>query len=754
MLRSYPARLFVITVIFFVYAGLTSAADKVLTYDNGKKVAHRSNPGAGHVVSFEPPKGTWYLKEVQIYGTRYGSGYDPEETHFTLFVQDEDRNVIVDQEMVYTAFDYGPASFAWKTLPIEEPFKVPKEFSVGVVFNPTASKGVFVGYSEADEAHSFWGMPGGRLSPFDADKAWMIRAVLSKKRPKFKKKDKEEESGFSTRKRDRQNRKKAEYFEDFEFIEKTVKSSYPCLKKKNIDWKETCKEFEPLFRKCEDDGTHLLNVRRLLARLKDMHTGVTRTTVEAPTPAFTNLYGGGIWIAADRGRLVLRAFMDGHDLKRKLVPGSELLAIDGIPARIAHERVKRQVSEYSGWSSTHFLDARLSVQFFRFEDDLVKLTLLTPKGKVEEVRLAKWGPEGRGLSRTVETLPEGLEARGGAVSVMLTDEVGYIRILGGMNESTEKDFFAAMEALREAKGILLDCRGMGGGGDGPAWAMAGRFYEKPTDLGINGTLKPSGDWQYTGPVVMLQDEREVSSAETFTWSMHETGRVLSVGRPTGGGTIIPSMFDAPSGLFSFRMGRTDRTTPIKRVQPEGIGTASDVFVPYEPVLLERFDDPIRAVAMDCLLLLIDGVKRDVVAGYYGGLLGADAERLDGVRTAYEKLYTPDEKRGFMNVTKNLTEAMVDWQVELLDAKKYAMPAVAVGKDHLLRLAAVARVMDDESLADKAESATKGLLKEIKAEAAYEKMIDKTFPPEQNDLKSYIKKHGDTKFGKGVASAFK
>ena len=34
--------------------------------------------------------------------------------------------------------------------------------------------------------------------------------------------------------------------------------------------------------------------------------------------------------------------------------------------------------------------------------------------------------------------------------------------------------------------------------------------------GLHGRIEASGSWQFDGPVVMLQDETEVSSAETFT----------------------------------------------------------------------------------------------------------------------------------------------------------------------------------------------------------------------------------------------
>jgi hypothetical protein len=229
---------------------------------------------------------------------------------------------------------------------------------------------------------------------------------------------------------------------------------------------------------------------------------------------------------------------------------------------------------------------------------------------------------------------------------------------------------------------------MGGGGDSAAWTMAGRFYSKQTSLGHSPPLKPTGDWQFDGPVVMLQDEREVSSAETFTWSMTETGRAVSVGRPTGGATIIPKVFDAPSGLFSFRMGCYDRPTPIKEIKPEGIGTAPDVFVPYEPCLLDAYGDPVLAAGMDVLLLLVQGEERETVVDYYNGMLDLNPEQVKRSRKKFGKIDLPGKKTGFRNVTDGILEPMTDWETTLLTSKRNPSPDKKGAKDRLNRLAEI------------------------------------------------------------------
>jgi hypothetical protein len=312
--------------------------------------------------------------------------------------------------------------------------------------------------------------------------------------------------------------------------------------------------------------------------------------------------------------------------------------------------------------------------------------------------------------RTDVTMPEGLAARDLAVSKMLDGKIGYVRILGSMNEPTRKAFFDAFDELKGAKGILLDCRGMGGGGDSAAWAMAGRFYSKATNLGTSGTLMPSGEWQFDGPVVMLQDDREISSAETFTWAMTETDRAVSVGRPTAGGTIIPTSFKVPSGMFELKLGVTDRKTPILGNQPEGQGTPPDIHVPYEPVLLKEMGDPDMEVGRFVLVRLMDGEKRGSV-----------------IRDFPEAFFTKRARAGF-----------VSWAKLLCRTKENPMP-------------------DFEStsftLEANGESTPAGWAKEIAAQKAYEAMIAKEFPPGEAARKAFLEEHGGTRYGTAVKKGF-
>ncbi len=724
-----------------------SAAERVLQHDTGKQDTKRSQHGSGHVIAFEAPRGSWWIKSVEIHGQRYGNQYDPKDTYFTVHVCNSKLEELTATEAPYDLFRY--ARFHWVEVPLDEAVKATADFKIAVDFEPTGTKGVFVGASTVKESHSSFGLPGKGECPYEIDKDWMIRVHLTSKKPKTKKK-----SGSAKGHPAKAAKKIAVYKKDFDYLKRTIRSHYPAFRKKGIDWSKVCKEWEKRFAECADDETHIANVHQLLALIGDSHTGITSSKVSVRTAGFDKMYGGGLWIATGRGRIVLRALSDGHQFSRDLDRGAELLRIDGRPARIALAEARARARKWSGWSSDHFLDARLSFQFFHMEKDLIPATFLNRDGKIEEVRVPRWGPGGRVISRAAVTMPEGVAPEGKVVSKKLNSTIGYIRILGSMNAATRDAFFSAFDALEGSDGIILDCRGMGGGGDSPAWAMAGRFYSKKTPLGSSRALEPTGDWQFDGPVVMLQDEREISSAETFTWAMTETGRAVSVGRPTGGATIIPRVFNAPSGLFSFRMGTHDRATPIRKIKPEGTGTAPDVFVPYEPELLKRHHDPTLAAATDIVLFLAIGAEREAVVDYYGGILGADPERVKKSRKNFDALDRPPRQKGFSDVVDGIVEEMIDWEIALCKSKHNPMPDFAGAADRLERLAAIAGLLGDAKAAARAVAAPKGWKAEIEAQKAYSAVEGFLAEPDSRALKAFLKKHGKTRYGKAVKDALR
>jgi hypothetical protein len=147
-----------------------------LKHDDGTMEGKRSMAGSGHAILFSKPAGEWYLKKVQIYGSCYGYPQAPEE-NFKVYVCDIDMNVIKEIETPYSRFQRG----VWRWVFVDIPdIKVPSEFYVCVSFNPTQTKGVYVGFDEnVTESHSKNALPSSHLEDVGGKFDWMIRAVLS-----------------------------------------------------------------------------------------------------------------------------------------------------------------------------------------------------------------------------------------------------------------------------------------------------------------------------------------------------------------------------------------------------------------------------------------------------------------------------------------------------------------------------------------------------------------------------------------------
>ncbi len=546
----------------------------------------------------------------------------------------------------------------------------------------------------------------------------------------------------------------ADYLKDFEFLSRTVAARSASIRARRIDWKRASARMRPRFAACASDREHVRNVMELLAAVQDSHTGVVRSGVgwDGLPSKWDGLYGGGLWFAWEAGRVMLRGIMEGHPKAGSLRLGSVLTDIDELPCWIVVEREKRRITRFCGSSSDHSLFSSMGNRFLPFGDaQQLKLTFTTPGGKAVSVTVPRWGPGGKAFYPHTVQLPEGVTYGKGAVSGLVktpwSEKVGYLRITGAMNDETVRAFHRAMDALKGMKALMLDCRGMGGGGDAPAWAMAGRFFPTKVVNGPGRMLEPTGSWQFEGPVVMLQDETEVSSAETFTWAMSETGRVVSVGRPTGGWGIIPTAYKCPSGLVDFRLGVNNRPTPIKRIQTEGIGWPPDVLIPYGPLWCAR-KDPVREVGMEMLMILHAGIPRKAAVRLFGGLFEGDIAGFRKTAGRYARNvrgWKPDAIAA--TVAKDI-EGTLALEYELLNL---AVPDVRAAMARLDSLAPVAKKAKQGRVSAKLKKMANRLKREADAQEAFLTISDAQLDAPAKAKAAFVKRYGKTRVGRCIAT---
>jgi len=137
----------------------------------------------------------------------------------------------------------------------------------------------------------------------------------------------------------------------------------------------------------------------------------------------------------------------------------------------------------------------------------------------------------------------------------------FISIYGWNSPQVPKQCDAALDQMRETRGLIVDVRLNGGGSEDQAAAFAGRFLEKPfvyassqfrngpghTNLTqkFKRTVQPSGAWRYDRPVILLIGQKCMSSNESFIGMMTGATNVTTMGDHTCGSSGNPQIVKLP-----------------------------------------------------------------------------------------------------------------------------------------------------------------------------------------------------------------
>jgi carboxyl-terminal processing protease len=204
-----------------------------------------------------------------------------------------------------------------------------------------------------------------------------------------------------------------------------------------------------------------------------------------------------------------------------------------------------------------------------------------------------------------------------AATVVKEDgDVLYLRIPGFDDPAFEADAVKAVKAHLNARAIIVDVRGNGGGstpGDLITLLMDRPFQgwseKTPVSLGVievhqevgprpflqwDSSVYQPGTGHYAGEVLILADARCFSACEDFVEPFKVNHRATIVGTRTGGSTGQPYSKDLGDG-FSFRVS-TKREMFPDGSEFEGVGIAPDVTVEPTPDDLKAGRDSVLARA--------------------------------------------------------------------------------------------------------------------------------------------------------------
>lgn len=183
--------------------------------------------------------------------------------------------------------------------------------------------------------------------------------------------------------------------------------------------------------------------------------------------------------------------------------------------------------------------------------------------------------------------------------------VGYLRIPNFLGLGWAGEVDDALAAIPGASSLIIDVRGNGGGSQSVALGIAGRFADRERTIGyiryrsgpghgdftdyIPETVQPQGR-RFSGPVYVLTNRGDYSSAEDFVLAMRTFPQVTIMGDTTGGASGGPIVRELPNG-WTYELSQWIEYTPDKKVF-EGVGLVPSVVVRPTPTTLAAGRDPV------------------------------------------------------------------------------------------------------------------------------------------------------------------
>ncbi len=396
-----------------------------------------------------------------------------------------------------------------------------------------------------------------------------------------------------------------DFSHSFARLTRAIARTYPYFELKGVDWDAVVDRYRPEVEKATNLSEYYAAVASTLAALNDAHTNLT------PSQIIDTSCGFAFTREIEGQAMVSVVGSDAQDAG--LAIGSVILTINDRPIS---ERLEA-------------IDPRLrigSTPWQRRQRAFERLLTLPP-GESQTVTYRTSNGEERTttLSCPVEKSPERTEgrvifwsylepiARGEIVSRELPSGLGYIRIpTFGRNRGDVKMFDVHLDALMDTPGLIIDLRGNGGGSTFYADPIAGRLLREPFTYGYFEFRRrqPLYIWRrtlplriqprhpvYQGPIILLIDGSNMSTAESFIASLVDSGRARTVGRRTAGASGNPVSFQ----LVGDRRARfsTGSLYRIDGRQIEGAGIEPDVPVMWtlEDVYEGRDPDLTQAEAL-------------------------------------------------------------------------------------------------------------------------------------------------------------
>ena len=191
------------------------------------------------------------------------------------------------------------------------------------------------------------------------------------------------------------------------------------------------------------------------------------------------------------------------------------------------------------------------------------------------------------------------------------DGVGYIAIDRLTDPDLSQHFGDVLENMGRTRGLILDLRSNGGGSEPLGLEIAGSFLDsahiyassqyrsgpRHTDLTVPKSrfCGPKDPWHYVAPVVVLQGQRTMSSAEGLVLMLCQCPQVTTMGDRTAGSSGNPRPLNAGAGITVNLPRWNDLDAKGKPIDAIGIPPA--IVVDTKPADFSDTADPVLVAAL-------------------------------------------------------------------------------------------------------------------------------------------------------------
>jgi len=353
-----------------------------------------------------------------------------------------------------------------------------------------------------------------------------------------------------------------DYAGDFDHLWSTLDREYAYFATRDVDWKAVAAKFRPQAAAAKSRDEFVGVLEKTLETLTDFHLHL-RTN----TPQSTKLVpsGADIWAEWRGDRAVVTQVRSRYGAQAAGVrAGDEVVSLNGVPIA---ERVMRRMP-----------CCRKDPENVRQWALLAELAGTHSQPRVLSLRRDGVEREAR-IDVKFRPAPEPIVSWR-----KLEGDVGYIRVTAVGDSDAVPAFDAALEALKDTRGLILDLSETAAGGSTDvAEPILGRFFSKTvvyqagkprTGPGWRKELEPRGPFTYERPLVVIVGRWTASMGEGMTIGLDGTKRAAIVGTAMGRleGAVFTGKMPSSGIGFNFPAERLFHVngTPRERFVPPTI----------------------------------------------------------------------------------------------------------------------------------------------------------------------------------------